>query len=251
MLTLHKLTLYSHIAVGAVALIVFWLPVFARKGSKFHVLAGRLFAWGMTAIAISGIVMTTIVLIDPIGIRSPNAELPMVDAFQQSESARTFAAFLLMLSFLVLAGARQAVRVLQVKDDRSQLRTVPHLALQMAPGLTGIIVGPIGYMKGELLLVIFAALSIASTWGALRYIYKPQLQRNEWVLEHLGNIIGCGIGAYTAFFAFGGRRFFSEILTGQLQIIPWVLPSVIGVTAIVMVSRRYRQRFRIGQEQPA
>jgi len=59
---------------------------------------------------------------------------------------------------------------------------------------------------------------------------------------HLNGMIGSGIGAYTAFFAFGGRSLLGELLPGQWQVIPWVLPTVIGVIAASRVSRRWLGR---------
>jgi hypothetical protein len=64
----------------------------------------------------------------------------------------------------------------------------------------------------------------------------------ELVVAHLNGLIGSGIGAYTAFFAFGGSRFLAELLPGQWQVIPWVLPTIIGVIAANRISRRWLGR---------
>lgn len=61
------------------------------------------------------------------------------------------------------------------------------------------------------------------------------------MLEHIGHIIASGTGAYTAFFAFGGRTLFEGIPT--LQIASWIVPSLIGVPASIWLSKKYKQKF--------
>jgi hypothetical protein len=36
MSALHSILLYTHIALGSIALLLFWLPVIVKKGSKLH-----------------------------------------------------------------------------------------------------------------------------------------------------------------------------------------------------------------------
>ena len=62
----------------------------------------------------------------------------------------------------------------------------------------------------------------------------------KWFRQHYAGMISSGIAAYTAFFAFGGRVFFTNILTNELQLIPWIAPTVIGVVAIQLLDRKYR-----------
>ena len=40
---LHLFWRYSHAGVGCLGLVAFWIPVFARKGSRLHVGAGKAF----------------------------------------------------------------------------------------------------------------------------------------------------------------------------------------------------------------
>ncbi len=235
---LHTASFYVHVAAGSIALVVFWLPVFARKGSPFHKRAGRWFARGMYTVSATALIMSTIVLLDPIGIRFGDRQLAMEDGFDAAEQIRMFALFLLMLSVLVFASVRHSILVLRAKQDRSRLRRPSHFALLVALGALGMAVGIIGIGNGELLLIIFGALSVSGAASMLRYSFKPTLSRNEWWIEHLGGIIGGGIGAYTAFFAFGGSRLFAHVLTGQLQVIPWILPAIIGTIFSIRLSRQ-------------
>ena len=57
MATLHELLRDAHIVCGFVGLTAFWLPVFARKGQKLHITAGRVFTW--TAYVVIGTAIVT------------------------------------------------------------------------------------------------------------------------------------------------------------------------------------------------
>ena len=73
-------------------------------------------------------------------------------------------------------------------------------------------------------------------------IRKAQMNRRESIIAHFQGLIGTGIGAYTALFAFGGSRLLAELLSGQWQIIPWIAPAVIGTIAL----RQFEKRFTPG-----
>jgi hypothetical protein len=244
--TIHFIALYIHIIIGGLALVIFWLPIISKKGSKNHLRFGKLFTKGMYTVAVSGIIMSSIVLFDPIGLRYPDNNFSEQQIQQVMAEQRIFAGFLLMLSVLVFSNVKQSLMVLKAKRGRSILKTPSHLLTLFLLGTLGIVMLYIGWQQHIILFQVFAVLSVVNSIGCFRYIYKKTIRDREWIMVHLGNIIGAGIGAYTAFFAFGGRRFFSEILTGELQIIPWILPSVVGVSVMIYFNRMYRVKYRIG-----
>lgn len=242
---IHQFLFYLHVACGSIGLLVFWLPMFSKKGSPFHKTFGKVFSYGMFAVAISGIVMSVMVLIDPIAIRTPDSELSEQAIQQFSERARRTSAFLLMLSLLVFTNVKHSLLVLKAKQDRAILRSVSHIASISLLSLTGIAIGYFGFTSGNTLFIVFSILSIVSSGNLFFYVFKKSIKEREWLIEHLGNIIGAGIGAYTAFFAFGGRRFLAEIFSGQLQVVPWILPGVIGGMGIAYLSKKYRVQYRV------
>jgi len=244
--SLYYLALYTHIMVGAVALLVFWFPMLAKKGSPFHKKSGRWFVNAMYTVSISGFIMTSLVLLDPIAVRYTDA-LPVADKIESIiRQQRISAGFLLMLSWLVFTNVKQSLLVLKAKADRRLLRSPAHLLTVFSLACLGVIMLAIGVQQQIILFQIFSVLCIVISIGSLHYIFKKKLRRREWIMAHLGNIIGAGIGTYTAFFAFGGRALFSEILTGGWQILPWILPSLIGIAYNVYSNNRYRQQFKVG-----
>ncbi len=243
---LYQLSLYTHIIIGTLSLFVFWLPLAAKKGSPSHKKSGIWFVNAMYTVAISGFIMTSLVLLDPIGVRYPDSVPPADKIEAIIKQQRVFAGFLLMLSWLVFTNVRQSILVLKAKADRSLLRKPAHLLTVFSLGCLGIIMFTIGLQQEILLFKIFSLLCIGVSIGNFHYIFKRDLKQREWVIAHMGNIIGAGIGSYTAFFAFGGQALFDEVLTGQLQIIPWILPSLFGIAYTIYSNNKYRLQFRVG-----
>lgn len=248
---LHAALRSVHIAIGALALILFWLPAFARKGSPRHIRFGQWYAGAMYAVAASAIVLSLLVLLDPLAVRYPDGIPADRDPARLAQSARVGGWFLAMLGLLVLASVHHGRRVLHARGDRSSLRRPAHLALLASVGLTGIWVLIVGIRSESTLLLVFSLLAMSGSFGMLRYAFKTELTRREWWLEHMGNLIGSGIGAYTAFFAFGGSRFLAEWLPGQWQLIPWITPAIIGTLATRILRKRYEQRFATAASHPS
>jgi hypothetical protein len=145
--------------------------------------------------------------------------------------------FLLMLSLLVWNNVRHAKRVLEVKVNRGELRKVEYLWLPTALFVVASIALYQGIKYNITLTQIFAPIALFNSFGIVRYAFKKDIAKGAWVIQHIGHIIGSGIGAYTAFFAFGGRNLFQSL--PLLQIGSWVLPSLIGVPFIIWLSRKY------------
>lgn len=243
---IHQVALYSHIAIGACALFIFWIPALARKGSKDHKRFGKIFAYCMYAVSISGLCMSSLDLLFPVQMHAPDRLLTESEAADIRAQVRDIAIFLFSLSVLVLSNTRQGWLTIMAKEDRSILRAPSHLLLCVALVVVGVILFTVGIIQGKVLYIIFALIQIASGSGQLRYNFKAELTPKEWWIEHLGAFIGSGIGAYTAFFVFGGQQLFAGILGNafaDIAIFFWITPSVIGVIAITYLSRHYRRKF--------
>jgi uncharacterized membrane protein len=243
---IHQFTTYIHIAFGIVALPVFWIPVLARKGSLDHKRFGRYFAMAMYAIASSGILMASLDLIFPLSAHDIDQALSQQELADTANSIRLAALFLLSLSILVFTSTRQGWLVINHKQDRTVLRTPLHITLCLLLFVAGLLLFIVGIIYSQILFVIFSCVELATAIDVLRYNFKAELGHREWWFAHLRGLIGSGIAAYTAFFVFGGSRFFSGLFAGvfsDLSIILWIGPGVIGGIAIAVLSRHYRLRF--------
>ena len=246
MLLIHQLALYLHIAIGSCALIIFWIPVFTRKGNLDHKRFGRYFAMAMYTVSVSGLTMSSLDLLFPLSMHAADAILTPAEALEAVTEIRSFAVFLFSLSILVLASTRQGWLAIKVKADRQELRAPIHTSLCLSLIVVGVILFITGLVFQSILYMIFSILQIVSGVNALRYNFKNEIKPKQWWIEHLSGLIGAGIGAYTAFFVFGGRRIFDSIFSeafADASLVLWVMPGVFGGVAIALLSRHYTARF--------
>ena len=241
MTSLHSSLVTSHIVVGAAALVLFWIPVLAKKGSRLHVRTGQAYATAMYIVSITAFFASVMVLADPIGIRRPGAELDPEELQKLATRFRITSLFLLMLSVLVFSSVHHGLMALRERSSQGILKTPWHRGMIVTLGVLGITVGIIGVRNEAILLMIFGGISMFAAFGMFKETLPDRLDAKERLVAHLGGLIGSGIGAYTAFFAFGGSRFLAELLPGQWQVVPWIIPSVIGTIAVNRMSRRYQK----------
>ena len=244
MALIHSSALYLHIAAGAIALLLFWIPVFARKGGFNHRRFGRYFSIIMYTVSVSGLTMGGLDLVAPLGAHAAGLELSPAEAESISRRVRSSALFLFSLSILVLTTTRQGWLAILGKHDRSALRSPLHTLLCASLIVVGIALGLNGYSQGSVLYMIFGGLEIFLGVSSLHYNFKHNLAEKEWWIEHLGGLIGAGIGAYTAFFVFGGSSLFGNVFS-DYSIVLWITPGVVGAMSIGVLTRHYRRRFAI------
>lgn len=245
MSTIHSTLLYLHILLGAICLLLFWLPVISKKGSKIHNTSGRLYYQMMLFIAASGAVMSTLVLIDPIAVYTSSNPLPANKVAQFAHERRHFSAFLLLLSVLTWVTIRHAYAVLKAKAALNQLKS-----WQLQLPVLLLFVGSVymlwsGWRSGTVLFMIFSVVGLVTAVSIWRYTRQKALAQRQWIIEHFSSMIASGIALYTAFFAAGGRRMLAGVLTGHWQIVSWVVAPTLGVLAIVMFKKHFERKFRV------
>ncbi len=241
MLMLHSLLLKLHIGLGVIALLLFWLPMLSRKGSSLHRSSGRYYGHIMKAVALSGLVMTCMVWFDPVGIKGAGLTVDGQIPQRKLDFFMMLNLFLFLLSLLTWVTIRHATGSLLCKQNRDALK---HWSYQ-APVWLLVIIAPYAAWQGFLfnmpLVMVFAGISLITSFSILSYLYSKTVTTNRWLIEHASAMIGSGIAAYTAFFAFGGRSLFAELLTGHWMMLPWLIPTVIGIPATFWFKRRLSQ----------
>ncbi len=238
---LHALLVNVHITVGAIVLVLFWVPAFAKKGSPLHVKVGKVYVVSMYVVVATAFVASVIVLIDPIGIRRPGESYGPDEAAQLAARFQMMSLFLLMLSVLVFTSLRHGILALRQRTVPGSLSRPSHRVLVGILGVLGLIVGILGLSRGGILLIIFGGISIAGAISMFRDTLVERPDRKAQLVAHLNGLVGSGIGVYTAFFAFGGSRLLGEILTGYWQVLPWILPAIIGTIVINRLERNYKR----------
>lgn len=237
---LFDLLILVHVATGFVGLAAFWVPVFARKGGRTHVRAGRVFVYCAYVVTLSAVTTAAgrIVSYQVQGIRL--ADEP--DLYGIS-------LFLGYLGLVTFATVRQAMRALATRRAPETLRTPVHEALAWASIGSSAALIPFAFAVWSDISPILLGLSPIGLFtgrNMLRLMRNPRAERMGWFYSHLGSMLGGGIAFHTAFAVFGVQRLWAYDLAGPLAVVPWILPTVIGLPAIAIWTRHYRRKFSRG-----
>jgi uncharacterized membrane protein len=219
-MTLYLIARWLHILAGAAAFVTLWMPLFARKGGPLHRRAGWGYVGAMIVAAITGIFIS--------GWRF----------FTQPEgSALTL--FLMYVGVLSAANATMGVRVIQAKARTGALHHPLDLGMAALLILVALVTGGYGLSEGAPLLYGFAPVGLWAGGSQLSYWLRPPTERMHWWFEHMGSMVGSGIGTVTAFLVVNARHFG----VSGFQLALFLGPTVIGVIGFKLWERLYRQRF--------
>ncbi|WP_141567192.1 hypothetical protein [Glaciecola punicea] len=243
MLHIHSTLFFLHIVVGTAALILFWVPLLTKKGQLKHKKFGRAYRNVMYCVAATGAVMAVMVIAMPLAVKPQLANAP--NAAIVIENVRYFWLFLLYLALLSYTTTRHGDAVLKAANNRSLLRKVSYVSPLAMLALGGLVFIAIGIVREQTLHLLFGILGSCAGISMLRYVLCNNIRPGGYLLEHIGSMIGSGIGAYTAFAAFGGRHLLSGI--GEYQIIFWIAPAVLGSLLSAHLTKKYKKVYRVGE----
>ncbi len=192
----------------------------------------------MKAVALSGLVMTSMVWFDPVGIKGADLMVDGQIPQRKLEFFMLINLFLFLLSLLTWVTIRHATGSLFCKQNREPLKHWSYQAPVWLLVVVALYAAWQGFVFNMPLVMVFAGISLVTSFSILAYLHTKTVTANRWLIEHASAMIGSGIAAYTAFFAFGGRALFAELLTGHWIMLPWLIPSLIGVPATIWFKRR-------------
>ena len=229
---------YFHVAFGFIGLAAFWFPIFARKGGKLHVTAGKVFKWcAYGVLGAAAIALTTRTVALSLAGTTPFTD-PGPYAFL------VFLGYLTVVTFITL---RHGIAVLHSKRDHAAMRRPLNYALAWtAIGASTAIVAYALVVKPDTMIILLALSPIGFLVGRgiLQFLGNEPETPRWWFYEHMGAMLGAGIAFHTAFLVFGSTRLFDIGLTGWVVVLPWIAPTVIGVPANVIWENHYRRKFR-------
>ncbi len=221
---MHGIVLALHTAVGAVALLGFWIAALARKGSRPHRLAGRVYLWAMAAILLSAV--------------------PLVLSIFRNGNAVSGVFF---LDLLVLVGTSVVVapRAIRYKQDFDAFRGGLYRLLSGAQLGAGTITAGIGLWAQQPLLGVFGLLGAALSVRMLRLQRLRAPPPGWWLREHFTAMIGNGVATHVAFLSIGLLRVLPHDLAVQVQHlnIAWFGPLGVSLGAGIWLNLRHRRRF--------
>jgi len=224
---MEKFLLPVHIACGFLSIVVFWIPIFVKKGGNIHVKIGKLYMTLMWIVVITA------------GILS-------IENLMQG--AYIGAAFLGFLVFITANPLWYGIAILKHKNGLSESYKTKHMlfnAFIMLAGLLLIIYGiTLKNNPSGILMIIFGILGL-STGKDIIMMYRNPASKSDWIKEHIAGMLTSGIAAYTAFAVFGGQNFFQGLFTGYFSIIPWVTPTIVGSILIKYYKNKYLRKKKV------
>lgn len=223
-----KTLLFLHVTFGFTSLVLFWLPVFLKKGGKGHILTGKLYVIAMWIVVVTAALLSIKNVI--IG-------------------KYFMAAFLGFIALITANPMWYGMAILKPRAQSKKRFQIIHTALDGAVAIFGLALLLWGiYLGGKgnaVLMLIFGGLGCTVFPSFVKKLTSPYTEADR-IKEHMVGLLTSGIAAYSAFFVFGGYTWMGKILPGMWQVLPWVAPGVIGGLGITLGVKYYRKKGMIG-----
>lgn len=247
----YSLLRAAHLGAAFLGLLVFWLPLLARKGGRIHVVCGRIFVVCATATLLSAFIICAWRLIDPIGSLPLELQPSSEQAADVGRLVRLVFGFLGALAYYTSVTLVLAIRVIRTRHDADSLAGFSTRLLvwsQVGVSLALIIYATIAWIENS--SEIFSSISIGAgiaglgtAWWDLRFIKRPQTSPMFWWYKHMEFMLRTGIAFHTAFAVFVVSPWLGRLGSGAWSLVPWVVPPALGLPAIWLWVRHYRRRF--------
>jgi hypothetical protein len=243
MADLYRLVLGLHIVAGILGLAAFWTPAVAKKGGVVHVSVGRVFVWATCVVAATGTVMAALLLADPLAIRRPSRPVSPERAAAIATEIRLTTTFLFYLLLITFTPVYHGVRVLATRRSPERLRTPFHTLVHAASIAASVAMVALGALKGQTVFLFMSPIGFLLGAGGLMFARRPYPTPMAWWYEHMGSMLGGGIAFHTAFLVLGAGRLLGLRLDGMAAVVPWLLPTLIGLPATAIWTAYYRRKF--------
>jgi uncharacterized membrane protein len=224
---LFQAVLAVHVAAGAVALFVFWVPLVAKKGGRTHRRVGWVYVAAAATVAVTGFLSC----------------VPLVSG--GSPWRWRAGIFLAYVSVLAGASAQFGVRALRTKGRTGASRRAIDLAPPLLLVAGGVALAAFGIHRSMVLYVLFAALGVVLGVAQLRFWLRPPAHERAWFLAHMNGMGTSCITTVTAFVVVNARRF--GMHTFDLAV--WAGPIAVLAVALT-IGRRYYARRLTGNGAP-
>jgi hypothetical protein len=246
----HEGLRYLHIIGGFLGLIAFWAPAIARKGSRIHVMSGRFFVVCAYVVGISAFVSSVWGVADPAGfLKTQGVSNEAME--RNAVHVRFLFAILGFLASTIIAGVQMGVRVLRTKNTPDLLNSWSVRWSQHLTGASAVLLAVFGIWSlstgggGRYMICLILGFIGTIDWRQqLQFLEQPRPTPRAWWYKHMECMIGCGIGFHTAFLVFGISRLVpAAALPGAWALLPWILPTAIGLPLLTFWIRYYKRKF--------
>ena len=212
--------LYVHIAAGLAALILFWVPIFSRKGGVNHRRAGNCYVIAMWLVVITAVLLS------------------IKNVIITNYISAAFLGFLALITARPLWSGISILKNKRTLDSKHLVIDRVLLAMMIVFGGTLIFIGfaKQGHPMANVILV-FGVLGVSNIVEFIR-----SFSRNNkilWLNTHIYCLCVTGIASHTAFLVFGASSFVGQIFTSHWLMLPWFLPTAVGIIGIAIANRRF------------
>lgn len=225
---LFDLFVIAHVISGAIGLVLFWVPVIARKGGGDHRRWGRIFCYSMIATGTSAIGMGLCTLVAPLPTHPKLTDVALIRGL--------FGWMMLYLAILTIGLAWHGLMAVRNKLQHRANRHWINVSLQGATIAAALNCAIQGWLIGQYLMIGVAIVGLASAAIYLHFIFSDQPPRGEFLMQHFQASLGAGISVYTAFLAFGAVRLLPQQAFNPVM---WSVPTVIGVGLMIFWRLKY------------
>jgi len=215
---------WIHIVSGFLALVVFWIPLVAKKGGPTHNRAGWVYVFAMASVSATALLMGVYRLTWDAG---PDAD------------AVPYSWFLIFISVLSASTAWYGLRVLRHKRRKSPHRKPADILFPALLLLSGIGISIYGWVIGFALLQYFPIIGWFLGGAQLVYWLTVPARKSHWATEHIVGMVSCCISTVTAFLVFGAPRLIGVEFTNLFL---WILPTMALVPLMIGFSNAYKRK---------
>jgi hypothetical protein len=256
---LHLALRGIHITSGALGLVAFWAAVCTKKGAAAHIGWGRVFVYCAFLVGVTAVLSAAWAEIDPFGFGT-SLGLSEDDIRRLAPERAWLFRVLGLAGVSLLAYIQVGVYAVRTKaKPRSGgnwllLLSVGVLGLAgagaAALGISGIVgTGPAiqNVMPSFLGLV-----AVPLAYTMLRFVRRSRPAHMDWWYKHMECMLVSGIIFHTALAITVSNRLLQQgLLSGPAALVPWVLPTVIGVPVTFVWILRHKMRFGPGGREQA
>lgn len=251
---LYLLLRRSHIAVGLLGVVAFWIPVFAKKGGRAHVIAGRIFEWSLYYVASTALFTCARYLLTPHDFAFMDRPGISAEELARIQFVQFFLLMLAFLAWIVLGEMRTGMRVVRTRHQSAEVYRNWEMSLWLY-SLPLAAVALIAYGGFRLaggggsyhwLAVGVPLIPVMEMKQRRQFHLNPRELTMSWWYKHMECMLGCGIAFHTAGMVFTSRWLGENLgyqLSGAYQLIPWILPTAIGVPATHLWILHYKLKF--------
>lgn len=221
---IHKIILWIHIPFGTLSLILFWIPVGVKKGSPLHRKTGWYYFICMWVVLATAILMS------------------VTNTIMGHYMAAIYLGYLAIITSCPLWYSYEILNQKKEWSDSYFLIRKIFLTVIVASGLSLFLLGALKFhFKGMGTMMVFFGMIGMVSIKELMMSKAVAMQKETKLKMHIQGTIITGIAAYTAFFAFGGSRILIGVfhLHHQWMMVPWIMPSVLGVIYMRYMKRKY------------